>query len=416
MNLRSVVLPAVLMTLLSLPSAAGAAYDETQNWLNAYGRTVDHFSAPDRSVQTALISAENVLNTLQHADRIPDRGLQQTGAWPWSGDATRGSYDHQGSFTGRKIEFEFDNTAGQMLAGTVWAPSDARLAKLGLDAPLPGIVYAPGVISSQPMYYWFAQDMADAGYVVMTYDLTGQGRSEGQSQDDPPRDLRAALSFFLSSANPLRSMLDRDRIGTAGHSLGASAVQAVGSFGGVVKAISADSDMQSTYADDVPLQAQGADYDTFIFPPTPTPGTDPGAKLGAFAEVRKRGIDVQEVVIESATHMAWSHVTWAYTSSWSEAVALYYSLAWFDRYLYGDMARKDGLPRKARRGGVTATRRLTTDFDAVGDHGLSQKYRSAYAFRDLARPAAGYAYTCDDMTGRAGCTAPKPRRSHRRAN
>jgi hypothetical protein len=35
--------------------------------------------------------------------------------------------------------------------------------------------------------------------------------------------------------------------------------------------------------------------------------------------VRKRGVDVQEVVIESGTHMAWSHVTWAYTSVWSEA-------------------------------------------------------------------------------------------------
>jgi pimeloyl-ACP methyl ester carboxylesterase len=393
----------VLLSLLALAVAAPAAsaYDETQNWLNAFGRTVEDFSAPDQTTQTALISAENVLTTATtDSGKVPDRGFEQAGAWPWSGDPDRGSYDHPGAWTGRKIErLSFTNELGQQLDATVWGPSDARLKKLKLDAPLPCVVFAPGVISAQPMYYWFAQGMADAGYEVLTYDLDGQGRSEGNQQpaQDPDGDLRSALTFFLSAANPLRSLLDAQRVGVAGHSLGAIAAQDVGSFGGVVKAISAMSDMQTTYADSVPLQAQGADYDAFIFPPTPSPGSDPDGKLAAFKAQAARGIDVQEVVIESATHLAWSHVTWAYTSTWSEEVAFWYALAWFDRYLYGDVARRDGIPKK---NGLTGTERLAMNYVAVGDHGVSKKFRSAYSVGGA---------TCLDMVTRDGCRVPATR-------
>ena len=334
---RHAAVAAVLALGLAAPSAAGAQeYDETQNWLNSYGRTVDHTTAPDRSVETAIISAENLLRTIAlDSGRVPERGAQQTGAWPWSGDSERGSYDHRGSWDGQKIEFSFTNRTGHELAATVWAPSGRRLSELGLSAPLPGVIYSPGVLSSQPMYYWFAQGMANAGYVVMTYDVTGQGRSEGSSTGNAPDDLRDAIDFFVSTpstpyprrdehsidVNPLAGMLDRARIGTAGHSMGAGAVQTVGDHGGVVKAISAQSDLRATYAHDVPIQGQGADYESFIFPPQPSPGTDPDGKLAGFRAQRDRGVDVQEVVIESGSHMAWSHVTWAYTSVWSEAVA-----------------------------------------------------------------------------------------------
>jgi hypothetical protein len=396
----------------AVPAAASAqGYDETQNWLNSYGRTVDHMTAPDRSVKTALISAENLLATVAlSSGRVPERGAQQTGAWPWSGDAERGSYDHRGPWDGQKIEFELTNRTGHELAATVWAPSAARLEELGLSAPLPGVVYSGGVLSAQPMYYWFAQGMADAGYVVMTYDVTGQGRSEGSATGNAPDDLRDALDFFLSTPsqryprrdansidfNPLYGMLDRTRIGTAGHSMGAGAVQTVGSHGGVVKAISAQSDLRATYDGDVPIQGQGADYESFVFPPQPSPGTDPEGKLAGFKAQRERGIDVQEVVIEAGSHMAWSHVSWAYTSVWSEAVAHWYGLAWFDRYLYGDLRRDPatGLPSAD---GQTGTERATLTYEAIPGHGVSKKFRSAWSLGGA---------TCLDMV--AGCTETAP--------
>jgi dienelactone hydrolase len=403
---------------LAAPSgASGQEYDETQNWLNSYGRTVDHMTAPDRSVQTALISAENLLATIAlSSDRVPERGAQQTGAWPWSGDTDRGSYDHRRPWTGQKIEFEFTNRTGHELTATVWAPSGERLEELGLSSPLPGVIYSGGVISSQPMYYWFAQGMADAGYVVMTYDVTGQGRSEGQATGNAPDDLRDAIDFFLSTPseryprrdensidfNPLHGMLDRDRVGTAGHSMGAGAVQTVGDHGGVVKAISAQSDLRASYDHDVPIQGQGADYESFIFPPQPSPGSNPDGKLAGYHAQRDRGIDVQEVVIESGSHMAWSHVTWAYTSVWSEAVAHWYGLAWFDRYLHGDLRRDPatGLPSAD---GQTGTERATLNYEAIPGHGVSKKFRSAWHLGGV---------ECPDMV--AGCeheapsTAPGP--------
>ena len=92
-------------------------------------------------------------------------------------------------------------------------------------------------------------------------------------------------------------------------------------------------------------------------------------------------MDVQEIVIESGTHLAWSHVTWAYTSTWSEEVALFYALAWFDKYLAGDLARD----------GVSATQRVISNYESAESpgHGLSRKYLSAYSIGGelLPRPA-----------------------------
>jgi dienelactone hydrolase len=388
---------------------AAAAYDETENWLNSYGHFVDDNTSPERHFENIRTSLSNQVDWLGEIERTPSRSVQQTGGWPWNGDSDRGSYDQQGNWTGIKIEFEFRNDRGQALAATMWGPTDAMLADRGLTAPLPGIVYSGGFISSQPMYYWFAQEMARNGYVVMTYDVSGQGRSEGNATGNAPQDLRNALDFFTSTPddpyerpigdvayNPLYGMLDRGRVGTAGHSMGASAVQTVADHCGVVKAISAHSDLHTDYAEDppeaagacglrtlVPIQGQGADYETFIFPPQPTPGTDPEEKLPGFRAARDAGVDTQELVIESASHLAWSHVFGAYTASWSEDVALHYALAWFDRYLYGDMAR----------GGQTGTERLTNVFSVdAEDHGVSKKYRSAYALGGD---------QCEDMV--AGC-------------
>ena len=398
--MRLLAIAVLAGVLLAVPATAGA-YDETQNWLNAYGRTVNHTTAPDRTIANALISAERLLALGGELDRIPGRGAQQTGAWPWNGDVDRGTYDRQGDWQGIKIEFEFPNETGQQLAATLWAPSDTMLDAAGLSAPLPGVVYSGGVISSQPMYYWFAQEMARNGYMVLTYDVSGQGRSEGTSTGDAVADLRAAIDFFVSDRNPLHRMLDRSRIGTAGHSMGAGAVQTVADHCGVVKAISAMSDLRATYptapADEgacgprtpVPVQGQGADYETFVLPPEPTPGSDPAGKLPGYVAARDAGIDVQEVVVESGTHMAWSHVTWAYTATWSEQVAFHYALAWFDRYLYGDLAR----------GGRTGSQRLAEvlKVDAAG-HGVSKKFRSAYALGGA---------RCDDMVvGGPGCGVP----------
>ncbi len=45
--------------------------------------------------------------------------------------------------------------------------------------PYPGVVITTGSVQgSEHMYWWLAQDLAERGYVVLTYDVQGQGTSE----------------------------------------------------------------------------------------------------------------------------------------------------------------------------------------------------------------------------------------------
>lgn len=401
---RLAALPLVL-ALAAAPAAYAQDHDEAQNLAAAWGQTVKDFSDPQESAEVVALSAENVAQRLGES---PERkGPYALGHWPWTGDPDRTPAKWEAAGKGTVHDLRFPNRNGVSLHATVWVPS-------GFKGARPGIVYAPGVLSDEAMYFWFAQGMAEAGYIVMTYEIPGQGRSD-QGQSVPADELRDALRFFLSAANPARSKIDVARIGTAGHSLGAFAVQDVGDFGGVVKAISAHSDLRATYAGSAPIQGQGADYDNFIFPPVPNQDGASGrsnGKLGAFHAIRARGVSVQEVVIEAGTHLAWSHVPWSYTAVWSEEVALHYSLAWFDRWLLGNK----------RRDGRSAEQRLTENYAATElgpqqqleprkrSHGLSRKYNSAY---DTASADGTTRWSCADMVGRAGCTQPAAKRRRR---
>ncbi len=50
--------------------------------------------------------------------------------------------------------------------------------------------------------------------------------------------------------------------------------------------------------------------------------------------------DRQIIVTEAGTHLDYSHVPWAYTPSWDEDVEYHYTLAWFDKYLNGNIRRR----------------------------------------------------------------------------
>ena len=54
-----------------------------------------------------------------------------------------------------------------------------------LDGPFPGVVITEGSVQgSEGMYEWLAQDLAERGYVVLTYDVQGQGTSETLPHED----------------------------------------------------------------------------------------------------------------------------------------------------------------------------------------------------------------------------------------
>ncbi len=86
----------------------------------------------------------------------------------------------------------FTNRYGALLRGNVYRPlPGARDPYTG--APLagryPGVVMTEGSVQgSEGMYEWLAQDLAERGYVVLTYDVQGQGTSETFPHEDDPLD------------------------------------------------------------------------------------------------------------------------------------------------------------------------------------------------------------------------------------
>ncbi|MCW2761683.1 MAG: hypothetical protein JWR85_1884 [Marmoricola sp.] len=83
---------------------------------------------------------------------------------------------------GQSERISFTNRYGALLNGTVYRPRPgARDPYTGqvLRGPFPGVVITEGSVQgSEGMYRWLAQDLAERGYVVLTYDVQGQGGGE----------------------------------------------------------------------------------------------------------------------------------------------------------------------------------------------------------------------------------------------
>jgi hypothetical protein len=176
---------------------------DAQNIADAYGRQ----TAPDGQLSPAygLASAEYI-NPVFAADLLaqaanPTRPALTPGqAVPgWnSGNPYRKHWD---GTRGQMTPVSFTDRYGALIHGDVFAPlpgaSDPYTGK-ALTGPFPGVVLTTGSVQgSERMYWWLAQDLAERGYVVLTYDVQGQGRSEtfphqGAVEDLPYCSLAAA--------------------------------------------------------------------------------------------------------------------------------------------------------------------------------------------------------------------------------
>src|SRR3954453_3271275 len=119
----------------------------------------------------------------------------------------------------------FKSPTGQDLPGYLFRPCDAschdRPAGVGTQhPPYPGVVIVHGVLASQEMYLWAAEGLAEAGYMVLTFQIP---EPDNAQSDFHYPDSKAALRYFLS-----RPGLDRRRVGLAGHSAGGVAVSRLG--------------------------------------------------------------------------------------------------------------------------------------------------------------------------------------------
>jgi hypothetical protein len=326
------------------------------------------------------------------------------------------------------------------LSGRVWSPRGWQSG----DPTLPGVVIENGSIQApETLYWWFAQALVRAGYVVLTFDPRGQGRSDqqtptGEQGSNANSDvfysgLVNVIDFFRSSAaapyprnvtcagtyptvvapyNPFAERVDPSRLGIAGHSLGASGVSAVQGYpgdrfafpdeqgGNPVDAVVA---WDSLRVDDtgpprVPAMGHSSEYGiggtAFTSPP------DPESDKVAYAAWKAAGIPVYQLTIQGSTHFEWSLIPTFPTTSWcpdmstgsclggwGNPLAEHYSLAWMDRWL-----KRPGEP-----GYGDADARLLADADWCERY--SFYLRSARAFPDR----AGRFHTSEDV--RADCLA-----------
>ena len=434
------------------------------------GRMVDQQTNPAfhaaMAAHTPGTFVGGVSDQLAHPDR-PMVTLDQTVPGGRNADPFRIDWAQQGR--GVSTPIEYTNRYGARITGHMWTPptpfTDPVTGRVS-SGPFPTVVITTGSIQGyEEMYLWAAQGLAEAGYVVMTYDVQGQGQSETfghhpdgslwcdgapmsdacpgvpfQQEPNFVEGTEDALLFLLSDANPVRGLVDADRLGLAGHSLGATAVSKVGNRPQPVpdEAFAAnarepfDIDIDGVVAWDnaaigadqeplVPTMGQSADY---FFTPEPSPSSapDPEADTATYRRFVEAGVDSMQVALRSSTHLEWTYVPYILpASSKGERVAMHYTLAWMDRYVKGSPDGQRGLDRlAARQVREDATRRLTlTSFDdsadasaigagtfdpatlqnvphtiegeSVADH-LSIYHRSAYAFDG---------HRCDDM--RAGC-------------
>jgi hypothetical protein len=324
------------------------------------------------------------------------------------------------------------------LSGRVWAPRGWQPG----DPRLPGVVIENGSIqATEPLYWWYAQALVRDGYVVMTFDPRGQGRSDMQTPTGEqgsninsevffsgmvnvidffrsteatpyPHNVTCAGTYptTVAAFNPFADRVDPDRLGIAGHSLGASGVSAVqgypgsrfafpdGSGGNPVDAVVAWDSLG--LSDDgpprVPAMGQSSEYGiggvAFTTPP------DPESDKTAYAAYKAAGIPVFQLTIQGSTHFEWSMIptfpatSWcpdmssgACEGGWGRPMAEHYSVAWMDRWL-----KRVGEP-----GYGDADARLLADADWCARY--SFYLRSARWFPDR----AGALHTTEDL--RADC-------------
>ena len=274
---------AFLFVLAGLLAAAPAAlaFDpdtEARNYSKGQERAAI-YNTPEYQALLRQVSLQNRAAALELQATDPERNfsghLCASGEDGCAGDARLYDWGPKGYGIVRPVLFTA--RSGATISGHVWSTRSG-------PAKRPGIVITNGSVQAAEQLYWFAaQTLAKAGYVVLTSDPQGQGQSDergeapdGDEGSPAQTDGRPffdgtvdALDFFLSTParpfrprqscetgtshapkqerrvaaglnaayNPLWEQLDATRIGLAGHSYGAAGVSYVGQWDPRVDAI-----------------------------------------------------------------------------------------------------------------------------------------------------------------------------------
>ncbi len=469
--MRAVVAGA--LAVMGAASAPGAMAADTQmrqsfdpvyeatNFAKTNERALRLTALPDYQVQLRVKGTQRELEALQIlATDGPAQpyGRNFAGQLCWQHmDGCAGDvrlYDWAANGYGTVVPVLYTARNGSTISGHVWS------TKAG-PAKKPGIVITSGSVQAPEELYWFAaQTLAKAGYVVLTWDAQGQGYSdtfgEGVDQQDgfPSQTgepffngTEDALDFFFSAPgseyhprkscstgtshdakqvarvkdgrnsafNPYFAQLDPTRVGVLGQSLGASAVSYIGQLDPRVKAIVAMDNLSapatapakcaSTPASrpDNPVfskPALGLTNDYALFEQAKTQLPDPKAKQAASRKLSDLGIDTGSVVVRGGTHFEGAFIPNAGFTATLRGNDLYawYLRAWFDKYVKGD-------PSADAR--LLTDRWRHDDLEAAADLTGDGNQNSQYYFSRMAITRTdGTKAVCENL--RDGCPAIVP--------
>ncbi|MEQ7125213.1 hypothetical protein ABN034_11895 [Actinopolymorpha sp. B11F2] len=301
-------------------------------------------------------------------------------------DTPRAAYDWQGAWQSREVYIPSRGT-GSCLFATVFAPAEPGSERL------PAVVIVPAGLSTQNEFQWAARDLAGHGYVAITIDPQGVGRSDllahpacrdgllncGDLDNLFPESVlgsqtarvdavRSGLDYLTSPDNPFASRVDSRRMGAAGHSLGGSAVSSAQEVDRRIRAIVAwDMLFARRYpaltldpckallnlaARDVSPRAPAMSLNSDGGRPFCLTGDPEYQRWAGFEPWRAAGVASMLVPIRDAEHMDFAQqagpgqIDLGLPATGSEAeleVFAYYTRAWFDRYLAGDSGATDRL-------------------------------------------------------------------------
>jgi dienelactone hydrolase len=422
---------------------------DLDNYTRARGRQITETTSPDYHSAFMSACADSSTGALggQLSDIDEGRvygGVGQATCW-WSvGDAP--AY-----FEVSQRRVHFLSRTGAKLQGHVWGAE--------APGPRPGVVITTGSIqASDQMYWWAARALARAGYVVLTFDVQGQGQSETFGHDPGsifptpegvPSQQAAnfhdgtidALRFFLSTpqdpyrptgwsaedvaaakaaadsehlewTNPGWGALDRDRLGIAGHSLGAGAVSAVqqcsdqaelwktlplcsGRSFPIRAVLAWDALSGSGVTPVVPAMSQQADG-YFLFPTLSSTAPDPNSSLAGYNLWETAGLDTFMYVVRGGTHIEWSQVPYTSATTYGAAANAYYTLAWMGRWV-----PRSGKARKRSYDALLAAPKSEPAYPWAANYFSTRRY-SAMTLRAPGKEGGAPSIQTDDLRKWAG--------------